>query len=213
MRKDLKLAFLGPQGSGKGTQATLLARSYDYKILGMGAILREVAEEDTARGRQVNALIDKGQLVPNEITFEILKEYIDRLDPEQGLLFDGFPRNIGQAKFLDQMLVLDAVVEIAIDKQTALERLLFRLSCPAGHIYNLKTHPPKRVGICDVDGKPLEKRDDDIESAVKKRLEIYFSDTAQVIEHYQALDRLIRIDGLGSIKEVSRQLEDKLSKL
>lgn len=212
MKKDLKLVFLGPQGSGKGTQAKMFAKKYGYKTFGMGDLLREVAEKDSELGKKVDEILDAGDLVPNEITFDIIKAKMSELEVG-GFIMEGFPRNLEQATVFDALVDLDAVVEFSLPEEESLNRLLYRLVCPNGHIYNEKTLKPKMEGKCDVDGLFLTRRDDDTEESIRNRLKIYHTDTRQVLDHYQKINKLVTVDGEQKIEMVALELEEKLSEL
>ena len=213
MKKSLSLCFLGPQGCGKGTQVALLQQDYGYHVLGMGQALRDLAAEDSPLGMQVKAIHDQGTLVPNEITIEILRRELAKLNQGQGIILDGFPRNMGQAETLATILPLNAAVEFDITAKVAVERLLQRLMCPKGHIYNLQSNPPKQAAICNLDGLTLHRRDDDTEEAIKQRLEIYYQETAKVLDYYRSQGKLITINGDQPIADVYQHLLVELNKL
>ena len=225
LRGDLKLAFLGPQGSGKGTQAALLAQRQGYHVLEMGKLLRQAAEEPSEHGRTIKALVDAGQLVPTKLTLEIFQRYISGLPVSsaisdtssrpggRGIIIDGFPRDLDQATALDTMMTLDKIVVFSISDQEAVSRIANRLICPQGHIYNIITNPPKISGVCDYDQLPLEKRADDHESAVRDRLAIYHQQTEQVIEHYKKNNQVLFINGEQEIEKIYHHLELSLRQL
>ncbi len=213
MRQNLQLAFLGPQGSGKGTQALLLEKGYGFTVLGMGAMLRQASEANTEQGRQIKELTTSGKLVPTALTIEILVNHLKQLDTAKGFILDGFPRSLDQAEQLEAMRPLDSIVVFEISDQEAVRRIVTRVNCPQGHVFNTITNKPKTQGICDYDGEPLTRRDDDHEEAVRQRLAIYHSETEKVIEYYQKLDKIIRINGEQEIPKIHHHLEVVLKSL
>jgi adenylate kinase len=192
------LLILGPQASGKGTQASMLAQELNIRHIGMGERLREEAASGSRLGRVIKAHIDKGELVPDELTCKMILREIERAP--RGCILDGFPRNIEQAEFLDKNVGVDTVIVLTLSDKTAIERIGGRRECPKGHDYHLKYNPPKRQGVCDIDGLPLQQRSDDIPAAIKKRLQLYHEQTEPVIEHYRS--KVITIDGEAPIPDV-----------
>lgn len=213
MRKNLQLAFLGPQGSGKGTQATLLEHSHGFAVLGMGAMLRQAAQAETDLGRQIKELTTSGKLVPTALTIDILVNHLSQLAPEQGFILDGFPRSLDQAEQLEVMKPLDSIVVFEISDQEAVRRIVTRINCPHGHVFNTITHKPKVTGVCDYDGEALTRREDDHEEAVRQRLAIYHSETERVLEFYEKLGKVIRINGEQEIPKIHHHLEVVLKSL
>jgi adenylate kinase len=198
------LVMFGPPGAGKGTQAKPLAAERDMTYLSTGDLLRAAATE----GSDVKGHMDRGELVPDEIVVRLLMEAID--DAHEFLL-DGFPRTVEQADVLDTRLPprrRPLAVFIDVPDELLVERLSGRRICAAhGHEYHLQFHPPERDGFCDVDGSPLIRRSDDNPFTIERRLAVYHQQTAPLIEHYAARDRLVRIDGRGSAEEVRALLE------
>lgn len=190
-----------------------MQEKYDYAVLGMGKMLRTVADQGGELGEKIKVILDKGDLVPNELTIDILKQHLATLKEGQGFILDGFPRNHGQVQDMKKVMELDAVVVFNIGQQEALNRTLYRLICPEGHIYNSKTNPSKQPDVCDVDGLKLTKRDDDEEQAILNRLKIYHTETAEVLDYYRQSHKLIDIDGEQPIAKVFEDLEKELSKL
>lgn len=207
LRLDLKLSFLGPQGSGKGTQAQILSDHFGYTVLGMGAMLREAAQAQTPQGEEIRKITTAGTLVPTQLTIDILVSHLSQLKSGQGFILDGFPRSLDQAEQLEQMSPLDSIVLFEISDQEAVRRIVTRVNCPHGHVFNTITHPSKVKDICDYDGAPLTRRDDDHEEAVRKRLAIYHSETEKVIDYYEKLDKLIRVNGEQEIDHIAHHLE------
>ncbi len=213
LRLNLKLSFLGPQGSGKGTQAQLLADHFGYTILGMGAMLREAAKAETPQGEEIRRITTAGTLVPTQLTIDILVNHLSQLKSEQGFVLDGFPRSLDQAERLEQMSPLDSIVLFEISDQEAVRRIVTRVNCPHGHIFNTITHSPKVKDVCDYDGAELTRRDDDHEEAVRQRLAIYHSETEKVIDYYEKLGKLLRINGEQEIDHIAHHLELLLRQL
>lgn len=213
MRQDLKLAFMGPQGSGKGTQAEMLAKEFNYQLLGMGSMLREVAAKGDEFGNKIDAILDKGDLVPTELTIQVLQKKLEQQEAGQGFVIDGFPRSMDQVEAIEGLVDFDRIVIFEISDQESLDRLLSRYMCQRGHIYNIKTDPPKQPGKCDIDGTELTQRDDDNETAIRNRLAIYRQETRQVIDYYKQMNKLIEINGQQSIDKVYEDLKQELFNL
>jgi len=195
--------IFGPPGAGKGTQARPLAAERDMTYLSTGDLLRAAATD----GSEVQAHMNRGELVPDEIVMDLLRKAID---PEHEFLLDGFPRTVEQANKLDEALKDRRPLAVFIDvpDELLVERLSGRRICAAhGHEYHVTFHPPERDGFCDIDGSALIRRSDDNPFTIERRLAVYHQQTAPLIEHYAARDRLIRIDGRGSPDEVRTLLD------
>ncbi len=203
-----RLVLLGPQGSGKGTQAALLVERKGYACFSMGDALREKQRENTDEGRMVRRLLDEGRLVPNEITNNLIREFVLRNDT---WIADGYPRNMGQADFLDSVARPDAVIVLQLSDDAAVERLGGRRVCPKGHNYHIRYKPPQQEGVCDKDGLPLKQREDDTPDAIRERLEIYHKKTVEVLEHYREI--LIEINADQPIEDVHEEIVGKLGML
>jgi adenylate kinase len=205
----MKLLIIGPQGSGKGTQAKKIAEHYNLKHISTGDIFRENIKNQTELGKLAKSFIDKGQLVPDDVTNKIVA---DALSKEENFILDGFPRNLSQAEFLDNVTEIDDVVLIKLDDDEVLKRLSGRRTCPlCGEIYHINFKPSKITGKCDHDDGDLFQRDDDKPDAINKRLEIYYNETHPLIEHYK--DKIIEIDGSVLIDQVWGQIKVKLGDL
>ncbi len=203
----MKLLVIGPQGSGKGTQAKKIAEKFNLRHISTGDIFRENIKNETELGKLAKSFIDKGELVPDDVTNKIVADAIKELDD---FLLDGFPRNLSQAEFLDSVTKLDKVVVIGLNDEEVLARLSGRRTCPeCGEIYHINFKPPKVTGKCDFDDGELFQRDDDKADAINERLDIYNEQTHPLIEHYS--DIVVKIDGSPSIDEVWAQIEEKLS--
>ena len=206
--ENMKLLIVGPQGSGKGTQAKKLSEKYGLEHISTGDIFRYNIKNETELGKLAKSYIDKGQLVPDEVTNKIVA---DALKGKENFILDGFPRNLKQAEFLDSITEIDKVIEVQLDDLEVLKRLSGRRTCSqCGEIYHINSKPPKVSGICDFDGAELIQRDDDKPEAIKKRLEIYYDETSPILEHYK--DKVVSIDGSLSIEEVFEKIMEKLIK-
>lgn len=213
----MRIILLGPPGSGKGTQAGLLSKKYGIPHIAMGDILREEVARGTSLGKKVNVYMSKGELVPDEIVIEVLKERIKKPDCKNGFILDGFPRTLNQAKALDAMLDelgfrIDAVVYIDVPDEEIVRRLSLRRTCRVcGRVYNLHYNPPKQDGKCDVCGGELFIRDDDKPDVIRNRLKVYNEQTRPLVSYYEESKLLVRVDGVNSIDNVFQQIVKKLS--
>jgi adenylate kinase len=202
----MKLIFVGPQASGKGTQAKIIAEKLGLVHISTGDLLRN-AEGDFKE--RVNSYVEEGKLVPDELILAILKERLSSEDISKGFILDGFPRNLNQAKELKKIVEIDKVIEISISDEEAIKRLGGRVNCPScGSIFNILTNPPKEKDICDNCGERLMKRADDEEEAIKKRLEIYHLETEPILKEYPSF----RINGAQTIEKVSQDILFELEK-
>jgi adenylate kinase len=214
----MNVILIGAQGSGKGTQAELLSREFDLKSLASGELLRDAMERNTPSGQKARPYYDRGDLVPDDIIVGMIVEHLDDLDGKRGIVLDGFPRTNAQAYALDVALVkrglqVDWAVYLDAPRELLVERLSGRYICKAhGHVWNIRTRPPKTPGICDLDGSQLYQRNDDTGEAVQKRLDIFFKETIHLVEYYEARGKLIRIDATKSIQEVNEAIFAALKK-
>ncbi|KPJ69851.1 adenylate kinase [candidate division WOR-1 bacterium DG_54_3] len=206
------LALLGPPGSGKGTQAKLLAERFKIPHVSLGDILREEARKDTEIGKRIAELIHSGKLAPNELTIGLTRKRIERSDCKSGFILDGFPRSAVQAEAFDKMLkemnlILDRVIYFHVTEDQVVERLSDRRSCKScGAVFHAKHNPPRVPGKCDLCGGELYQRRDDEESAIRTRFEVYEEQTKPLINRYQDANKLVAIDASGSIKDVFNKL-------
>jgi adenylate kinase len=211
-RPARRLVFLGPPGSGKGTQAAELARELGIAHLSTGDLLRAAVAEGSPLGRAADEHMRAGRLVPDELVLRILGERLARPDASHGFVLDGFPRTIAQADALDRMTELDAVISFDLEPATIVRRLAGRRSCPTcGAVYNLVSNPPHQAGRCDRDGTELLQRPDDRPEAVEVRFRVYEEQTAPLREHYRQRGVLRPLDASGSPAEVGSRLRHLLA--
>jgi len=204
----MKIIIFGPQGSGKGTQAELLARRHDWPYISTGDIFRYHLKNQTDLGKKVAAYVKAGHLVPDELTNEIVYDRIHQPDCSLGFVLDGYPRNKNQLDFLNKINKIDLAFAIELSDEEAIKRLSGRLACKCGLSYHLEFNLPKKEGICDKCGSELFKRDDDQPEAIRKRLEIYHQETKPLLKIYQDQGILYQIDGAKSIEEVYQQIDE-----
>jgi adenylate kinase len=211
----LRLIILGPPGSGKGTQASILARKYGLLYLATGDIFREEIKRKTDLGKQVEAYMTRGELVPDELVVEVIRKKLESGSDGSniGFILDGFPRTERQAEELDKLLneinlKLSAVLLIDVPDEEVVKRLSGRRICEkCGAVYHVEYNPPKIEGICDICGGKLVQREDDKPEVVRRRLQVYHEQTDPVISFYEKSNLLYRVDGLGEVEEVHRKIE------
>lgn len=207
----LRIAFLGPPGAGKGTQAVEVARRLGIAHLSTGDLLRSAVAAGSPLGLEADGHMRAGRLVPDALVLRILGERLGQDDARGGFLLDGFPRNVAQAQALAGITPLDRVVSFEIPESMLLERLTRRQHCPkCGTLYNLATRPPQRAGVCDLDGTTLVQRTDDREEAVRTRLHVYREQTEPLVAHYRALGVLVPVDATGTPDEVLQRVDRAL---
>jgi adenylate kinase len=205
--------------SGKGTQAARLSTRLDIPQVSSGDLFRDNIKQETELGLEAKTYIDRGDLVPDQITIGMVEERLNRVDAQAGALLDGFPRTIPQAQALDEILEklgasLAAVLSIEVPDEVLVERASGRRICrTCGHSYHLKFHPPKNDGVCDLDGGSLYQREDDQPETVRQRLEVYQTQTSPLIEFYQNRSILINVNGDQTIDEVAGDIEELTSQL
>ena len=216
MRKIIVL--LGPPGAGKGTQAEILRDQLKLPHISSGDLFRENVGKRTELGELAKSYMDRGELVPDDVTIAMVKDRISRRDCEKGVLLDGFPRTAAQADALCAMLEdlgekVSVVPYISAPAEVLIERLSGRWTCrAAGHIYHIKNKPPKVPGICDEDGSELYQREDDKAETVANRIQVYLDKTAPLIDYYKQRGLLIELDGTLSPEVVSQQIMAKVDK-
>lgn len=215
----MNLILLGPPGAGKGTQASRLEEAHGLKHLSTGDMLRAAVASGSPLGQQAKAVMEAGQLMPDEIIIRMIADRIEEPDCKNGFVLDGFPRTVPQAEALDSMLAekggrVDLVIEIAVDEAALVERIAGRFSCArCGAGYHDRFRRPKVEGVCDVCGSTeFTRRKDDTEETVRARLEAYRDQTAPILPYYEAKGLLRRVDGMADVDEVTRQIEEALRK-
>jgi adenylate kinase len=208
----MRLILLGGPGAGKGTQAAFITQRYGIPQISTGDMLRAALKSGAALGLAAKQVMDRGDLVSDDIIIALVKERIKAPDAKRGFLFDGFPRTIPQAEAMRvAQVAIEHVVEITVSDATIVERMSGRRAhLPSGRTYHVKFNPPRREGVDDATGEPLVQRDDDQEETVKKRLAVYHRQTEPLIEYYAKwaatgdprAPQYHRIDGLGRVEEV-----------
>jgi adenylate kinase len=206
------LVLLGPPGVGKGTQAKIISERTGLAHISSGDLFRENFKNQTELGKLAQTFMSRGELVPDDVTIAMIRERLSRADCKAGAILDGFPRTPAQADALEAMLEefnghVDAVPFITASEDVLVERLGDRWTCRAnGHIFNRISNPPRETGICDFDGSELYQRDDDKAETVKRRIHVYLEQTSPLIDYYRDHGKLIQIDGLQTIEQVSQLL-------
>jgi adenylate kinase len=214
--KSMHIVLIGAQGSGKGTQAQLLTQALSIEHVASGDLFRKAFDERTNLGIQARAYIDRGELVPDELTVAMVLQHVEALRQQQGALLDGFPRTVAQAQVLDKKFQrtgrqIDVAAYLAVPRAQLLARLSGRYLCRAEqHIYHQVTRPPKVAGICDLDGSELYQRSDDVGEAVQKRLDIFFHETILLLDYYREQGKLVEVNGNQSIEQVQTGLRKAL---
>ena len=207
----MRLVFLGPPGAGKGTIAAKAKLVYSIPHISTGDLFRANIKNGTELGRRVQAILAAGDLVPDEVTIDMVRERLKEEDAITGFILDGFPRTIAQADALGAMTDLDRVVNFVLDKEDIVKRLSGRRVCKStGRTYHILYNPPKVEGIDDETGEPLIQRDDDKEEAIRNRLEVYEASTAPLIAYYRDKGLLVDIDASKSPDEVLSSMVEAL---
>ena len=213
------LVLLGAPGAGKGTQAEVLSEKLGIPHVATGDLFRAAVRDATPIGLEARRFMERGQLVPDDITIRMLLERLSKPDAANGAILDGFPRNGAQAGTLDTALAqdggrVDRAVLIEVPDEELIRRMSGRWVCEeAGHVYNESTNPPLQAGICDIDGSPLIQREDDKAETIRARLDLQLASLREVIDHYAATGNLRRVDGLQAIDHVSEDLLAEVSDL
>jgi adenylate kinase len=210
--KGMHILIMGPQGSGKGTEAHFLHNDFGYPRVVAGDVLRAHVEAQTLIGQSIKGIIEQGKLIDDEIIKEVIAEEMSLIDTREGFIIDGYPRTLQQAKDLEDITPIDVVVYLVIDGQTSVRRLGNRRQCALGHVFNIVTNPPQQEGVCDYDEESLFIREDDQPEAIQRRLEIFTQETKPVLEYYKAQGKVLEIDGSGSPAEVHEKVKEALQK-
>ena len=211
------VVILGPPGAGKGTQAAILAKRLGVPHIATGDLFRSAARAGTQIGREAAAFMKRGELVPDEVTVQMLLDRLRRRDAANGAVLDGFPRNRLQAEALDRALSergmrVDRAINIEVPAEDLVRRLAGRWTCrAAGHIYHEVSNPPRVPGVCDVDGSALYQRDDDRVETIRARLAQQLGALAEVATYYRERGILSTVDGRGSIEQVTEAIGDVLA--
>jgi len=212
------IVILGPPGVGKGTQAEILSERTGLAHISSGELFRENIKNQTELGKLAQTYMTRGELVPDDVTIGMIRERLGRPDCEIGAILDGFPRTPAQADELDIMLAefngrVDVVPFIVGNDAVLVDRLGSRWTCRAnGHVFNQKFSPPKETGKCDYDGSELYQRDDDKPETVKRLIQVYLEQTSQLISYYREKGKLIEIDGMQTIEQVTQTMVVALKK-
>ena len=205
------VVLLGAPGVGKGTQGMRLGRELGWAHVSTGDLLRAARRNGTALGDEARRYMDAGELVPDGVMIDLVREHLAGLGPSRSVVFDGFPRTVQQAEALDGALAREgrgvgAVALLDAPETVLFKRISGRRSSPGGRVYNVYFDPPRREGVCDDTGEPLVHRADDRPETVRTRLDVYRESTAPLIGHYEARGLLVRVDAEGDIGEVHARL-------
>lgn len=209
------IVLLGVPGAGKGTQARLLSEALKMPQVSTGDIFRYNLKNETELGIMAQRFMDKGLLVPDEVTIQMVQKRLQQDDAKQGAILDGFPRNLAQAEAFDEMIAphggIHSVPLINLEDEDAIQRVTGRRVCrTCGAVYHTEFNPPKQEGICDIDGGELYQRDDDKLETVRERLFVYYKQTSPLIGYYFAKKLLVELDGKQPIQDVQKELLDLL---
>ncbi|MFE5819675.1 adenylate kinase [Streptomyces sp. NPDC056479] len=215
----MRIVLVGPPGAGKGTQAAFLAKNLSIPHISTGDLFRANISQQTELGKLAKSYMDAGNLVPDEVTIGMAKDRMEKPDAENGFLLDGFPRNVSQAEALDEMLQsenmkLDAVLDLEVPEEEVVKRIAGRRICrkDSSHVFHVTYSRPKKEGVCDVCGGELYQRDDDSEETVRKRLEVYHTQTEPIIDYYKAQGLVVTISALGKVEEVTARAMEALKR-
>jgi len=214
----VNILLFGAPGSGKGTQAEFLKQRYEIPQVSTGEMFRAEVANGSELGKRVQEIMSSGELVPDDLTIEIVRKRLAEPDTAQGTIFDGFPRTIPQADALDRVMGemgrhFDRALYLVAPEKDLTERLAGRLTCPTcGRTFHPKFNPPPQPGICPFDGTPLVQRPDDNEETARTRVAVYLRDTMPVIDYYRRQGLVSEVDALRSIPEVRAEIERALEK-
>jgi len=213
----MNIILLGPPGAGKGTQAHRLVDEYGMRQLSTGDMLRAAVKAQTEVGKQAKAIMDAGELVSDDIVSALIDDELAALPADTGAIFDGYPRTRAQAEQLDALLAkhgrkLDRVIELQVDEEALVDRITGRFTCArCGAGYHDRHNRPETEGVCDKCGSTeFKRRPDDTEETVRHRMQVYRSETAPILPYYEEQGLVARVDGMGSIEEVSASIDSLL---
>ena len=212
----MRLVLVGPPGAGKGTQAQFIAEHLQVPKISTGDIFRANVGQGTELGLLAKSYMDRGDLVPDDVTIDMVRLRLAERDALYGFLLDGFPRTVPQAQTLDDMLAaagvkLDVVLELVVDQDEVIRRLSGRRTCrTCNHIWHLEFDPPADEGVCDLDGGELYQRDDDKPETIANRLDVYEKDTSPLVNYYAERGLLIGVDATGPVDDVTTRAIDAL---
>ena len=214
----MDIILLGPPGSGKGTQAKMIAEKYKVKHISTGDILRENVRNGTPLGVEAKKFMDAGKLVPDSLLIDIIKDRLAKPDVKAGWMLDGYPRTIPQAEALDKILPalgqkIDVVLNVNVPDAELIKRVTGRRMCKCGTTYHVQFNPPKVAGKCDACGADLYQRADDTEATVKERLQAYHAQTQPLIDFYNKRGIVANINGTGDIKAIFGNIAKALDKI
>jgi adenylate kinase len=212
----VRVVLVGPPGAGKGTQAQFIASNLSIPKISTGDIFRANVSGGTELGKLAKEYMDRGDLVPDEVTIAMVRDRLSEDDAQEGFLLDGFPRNVPQAQILNKMLAefgtaLDVVLELVVDDEEVVRRLAGRRTCRScGKVWHEVFDPPTREGVCDACGGELFQRDDDREETIRHRLEVYQEQTAPLISFYSDEGILRGVQATGPVEEITRRAMQEL---
>ncbi|MFH8684518.1 adenylate kinase [Streptomyces lydicus] len=208
----MRIVLVGPPGAGKGTQAAYLAKNLAIPHISTGDLFRANISQGTPLGVEAKSYMDAGNLVPDSVTIGMAEDRLEQADAADGFLLDGFPRNLRQAEALDEYLkaknlTLDAVLDLEVPEDEVVKRIAGRRICrnDSSHVFHAEYNKPKVEGVCDVCGGGLYQRDDDREETVRKRLEVYHTETEPIIDYYKEQGLVVTIPALGKVEEVTER--------
>jgi len=217
--KKLNLIFLGPPGAGKGTIAKDVVERYGVPHISTGDMLRDAVSARSELGKKVKSVMESGQLVSDELLYDLVKDRLSQKDCVNGFILDGYPRNLDQAKALDKILEeinlsLTAVIFLDVSEEEVVKRISNRRVCPkCSRVYNLISLKPKNDTVCDDDSTPLIQREDDKAETVRKRYNIYIEKTAPLVKLYKVRNQIVTIDASGTVDKVDEIVFNTLEEL
>lgn len=196
------IILIGAPGSGKGTQAKQMRETLGYAHISTGDLLRAAVKAGSELGRQAKGFMEEGQLVPDSLVIDLLKEALEQPEAAEGFILDGFPRTMAQANALDAEVTIDKVIDLQVPFERIEERITGRRMSPSGHVYHVQYKRPKVEGVCDETGEALYQRTDDTPEKVRARLAKFEEETRPVIEHYRRAGTVVEVDGVGEPGEI-----------